>query len=99
MVAKAFNVDRDRRSLFPLKTMGAFAGTAYVMIVVASVLLHGWIPGPQLVFPICPACVLTITVDPSLSTVLLLLAPLSGAVYGAVGGELGYLSVVLQKTR
>jgi hypothetical protein len=36
-------------------------------------------------------------VAPSLSTVLLFLASFSAAAYGARGGELGYLSVVLHK--
>jgi hypothetical protein len=98
-VAQAFKVDRERRSLLPLKAMGAFAGAAYVIIAAVSVALHSSSPSPQLVFSVCPACVLTILVDPSLSTVLLFLAPLSAAVYGAVGGELGYLSVVLHKNR
>ena len=58
---------------------------------------HGWHPSPQLVFSVCPACALTITVDPSLGTFLLLLAPLNAAVYGSLGAALGYVLVILRK--
>lgn len=96
-VAKGFKVDLNRNSLLPLKAMGVSAGAAYAIIVALSLAPHSSTPSPQLVFSVCPACALTITVDPSLPTVLLLLAPLSAAVYGALGGELGYLSLVLHK--
>jgi hypothetical protein len=42
-----------------------------------------------LVYSLCPACVLTITVDPSLPTILFVLAPLNALVFGAVGGVIG----------
>jgi hypothetical protein len=40
---------------------------------------------PSLVFAVCPPTLLTLTVDPSPSTVLLVLAPLNGMIYGCVG--------------
>ena len=87
----------SEHSSVPVKMMGAFAAASYLVIVVLSVGSHSWRPRPEFVFSVCPACALTITVDPSLSTVLLFLAPLSAAAYGALGGELGYLSVILRK--
>jgi hypothetical protein len=96
-ITKALRVESTKHSLVPIKMMGAFAAASYLVIVGLSVASRGWRPGPEFVFSVCPACALTITVDPSLSTVLLFLAPLSAAAYGALGGELGYLSVVLRK--
>ena len=96
-IAKTFKVNLTENSLVPLKTMGVFAGVGYAIILALSLAPHSFHPGPQFVLSVCPACALTITVDPSLPTVLLFLAPLSAAVYGALGGELGYLSVVLHK--
>jgi hypothetical protein len=46
------------------------------------------LPAP-LVFLLCPACLLTITVDPAFSTVALILAPLNAVVYGLFGLVLG----------
>jgi hypothetical protein len=77
--------------------MGAFAVVSYLLVAGLSVAPHGWHPSPQFVFFICPACGLTITVDPSLGTVLAGLAPLSAAVYGSLGAILGYVSVVTRK--
>ena len=97
-VAKAFKIEPTRRSLVPIKMMGGFAGASYLVIVGLSIAPHALHPpNPQFVFSLCPACALTVTVDPSIGAVLLFLAPLSAAVYGSLGGGLGYLSVVLHK--
>ena len=48
------------------------------------------IPVP-LVFVLCPACIFTPTVDPSLSTVAILLAPMNAFVYGLLGLCIGGL--------
>jgi len=96
-ITKALRVESTEHSLVPIKMMGAFAAASYLLIVGLSVASRSWRPSPEFVFSVCPACALTITVDPSLSTVLLFLAPFSAAAYGALGGELGYLSVVLHK--
>jgi hypothetical protein len=96
-ITKVSRVESTGHSLVPIKMMGAFAVASYLVIVGLSVASHSWRPSPEFVFSICPACALTLTVDPSLSTVLLFLAPMSAAVYGALGGELGYLSVLLHR--
>ena len=41
------------------------------------------------IFALCPVAVLTITVDPSPTTVLTLLAPLNALVYALVGATVG----------
>lgn len=103
-ISKALRVESTKHSLVPIKMMGAFAAASYLIIaglsfgiVGFSVASLGSRLSPEFVFSVCPACALRITVQPSLSTVLLFLAPLSAAPYGALGGELGYLSVVLHK--
>ena len=87
----------QRRSSAPLKMLGGFAVFFYLLTVALNFAPHSWHPSPQLVYAACPACVLTITVDPSLGTVLLLLAPLNAAVYGSLGAALGYVLFVLRK--
>jgi hypothetical protein len=96
-ITKALRLKSTGQSLIPIKMMGVFAAASYFIIVGLTLASDSWRPSPELVFSVCPACALTITVDPSLQTVLLLLAPLSAAVYGALGGTLGCLCVVLQK--
>lgn len=95
-VEKGCKMQRHELSAMPVKTLGAFAAVSYLSIVGLSLAPHRWHPSPQFVFSVCPACALTITVDPSLGTVLLALAPLSAAAYGSLGGLVGYASVVLR---
>ena len=77
--------------------LAGFAVVSYLVIVGLHFAPHIWRPSPQLVFSVCPACALTITVDPSIGGALLFLAPLSAAVYGSIGAVLGYVSVVIRK--
>jgi len=94
---KAFKIEPDKSTSVPIKMLAGFAFVSYLVIVGLSFAPLSWHPSSQLVFFLCPACALTITVDPSLGTVLLGLAPLSAAVYGSLGGVLGYASVILRK--
>jgi hypothetical protein len=81
----------------PIKMLGSFAGIAYVVTVGLQLIPPGRHQiDPRLVFLVCPACALTLTVDPSLGTVLVLLAPLNAAVYGAFGGTLGYIVLAIR---
>jgi hypothetical protein len=48
-----------------------------------------WHPSPSLVFAVCPPAFLTITVDPSFTSVAIILAPLNALVYGLVGLPFG----------
>ena len=90
-------IEVSKPSSLPIKMLAGFALVSYFVVVGLSFAPHSWHPRPQFVFTVCPACALTITVDPSLGTVLLGLAPLSAAVYGSLGAVLGYISVVLRK--
>jgi hypothetical protein len=94
-VQKARKMELEKPSSLPIKMLAGFAVVSYLVVVGLSFAPHT--SSPQFVFSVCPACALTITVDPSLGTVLLVLAPFSAAVYGSLGGVLGYISVVLRK--
>jgi hypothetical protein len=95
-VERVFKIEPGQLSLVPIKMLGAFAIVSYLLNVGLSLAPHGWPHNAQLVFAVCPACPLTITVDPSLGTILLLLAPLSAAVYGSLGAIVGYVLVVFR---
>jgi hypothetical protein len=95
-VERTFKIESGQLSLVPIKMLGMFAIVFYLLNVGFFLAPHGLHPTPQLVFAVCPACALTTTVDPSLGTVLLALAPLSAAVYGSLGAILGYVSVVFR---
>lgn len=84
-------------SSLPIKLFGGFAVFSYLLTAGLDFAPLGLRPTPQLVYTLCPACTLSVTVDPSLSTVLLLLAPLDAAVYGALGAVVGYVLLALHK--
>ena len=92
-------IERDirRRLQVPLGMLAAFAAASFLMTAALILALQGWHPRPMLIFGACPACVLTVTVDPSPISVLLILAPLNAAVYGSLGGALGYIFVGLRR--
>ena len=74
----------------PLKFLLSFALLGLLLTIVLSFLPSAFAhPSPALVDSLCPACALMITVDPSLPTVLFLLAPLNALVFGAIGGVIG----------
>jgi hypothetical protein len=79
---------RDDSSV-PIKVLGGFAGFSYLLTVGLDIAPLSWHPTAQVVYLLCPASVLTITVDPSFAAVLLVLAPLNAAVYGSLGAVLG----------
>ena len=66
-----------------------FAANSYGVVALLALLHPSTRLPPVAVYSVCPSCVLTITVDPSLASSLLVLAPLSAAVYGSVGGVIG----------
>lgn len=96
-VQKVRKIEVGKPSSLPIKMLAGFAVVSYLVVVGLSFAPHSWSASSQFVFFVCPACALTITVDPSLGAVLLGLAPLSAAVYGSLGAVLGYISVVLRK--
>ena len=86
--------EHSTRSL-PIRLLVMFAGVAYLVVVGLYFAPHAWNLSPAVAFVICPACALSVTVDPSLVTVFLLLAPLSAVVYGSVGAIVGVLITLL----
>ncbi len=89
----------ERFSLVPIKMLGVFAVFSYLWTAALYFAPHGWHPAPPLVYSYCPACVLTITVDPSFSSVLMLLAPLDAAVYGSLGAVSGCTFIAIRNHR
>lgn len=96
-VQRARKMELGKPSSFPIKMLAGFAVVSYLVVVGLSFAPLSWHASPQFVFSVCPACALTITVDPSFGAVLSILAPLSAAVYGSLGAVLGYISVVFRK--
>jgi hypothetical protein len=88
---RACKIGADTRdgSSVPIKLLGAFAVFSYLLTVGLDLAPLSWHPTAQVVYLLCPACVLTITVDPSFGAVLLGLAPLNAAVYGSLLAVLG----------
>jgi hypothetical protein len=69
-----------------VKTALALAISAYLWTMALALIPPYWVHVPApLVFLLCPACILTITVDPSFSTVALFLAPIDAFIYGLIG--------------
>jgi hypothetical protein len=80
----------EHRSRVPNKLFAGFAVFSYLVTVGLNFIPLSWHLPADTIYSACPSCVLTITVDPSLGTVALVLAPLNAAVYGALGALLGY---------
>jgi hypothetical protein len=80
---------RMSRLSFPAKLFLGFAACSYGWTVLLDFAPHSWQPAPILVFLLCPACLLTITVDPSLTTVAFVLAPINAFLYGLFGLAVG----------
>ena len=86
----------QKRSSLPIKLLGCFAALSYLLTVGLDLIPPSWHATPQLTYLLCPACVLTITVDPSLGSVVLMLAPLNAAAYGSLGAVLGYFLLAVR---
>jgi len=82
--------------LVPLKMLGGFAAFSYLLTVGLYFASSSWHPSPRLLFSLFPACVLTITVDPSLGSVLFFLAPVDAAIHGSVGAVVGAVLVFVR---
>jgi hypothetical protein len=82
---------------FILKTSLAFAAIGYLVALGLYFAPLGWhIPG-AVVYAICPAAYLTITVDPSFAGVALALGPVNASVYGVIGLAVGLVLWFLAK--
>ena len=100
-IAKACRKDQDDQRLFSvlLKVLAIFAAISYLVAVVAYLAPHRWNLDPQLMLALCPLYFVKMTFDPSLVAVLLLLAPMNAAVYGALGLTLGYAWLAFRERR
>jgi hypothetical protein len=83
---------------FILKVSLAFAVLGYLIALALYFAPVGWRIPAAIVYAICPPAIMTITVDPSFSSVVLILGPLNALVYAAVGFAIGVvLSPMLKR--
>jgi hypothetical protein len=81
----------------PFRMLAGFFVTSYAVVALLSVLHPATQISPLTVYTLCPSCVATITVDPSLTTSLSLLAPTSAAAYGSLGAVIGLVINVFRR--
>jgi hypothetical protein len=91
------NFGNDFQRKLPIRMLLGFAAFSYLLIVGLSLTGSALHLPPTIVYTVCPACALTITVDPSLSSVLLILAPVNAAVYGAIGATIASVLVAIRR--
>jgi hypothetical protein len=89
----------ELRLITPFKFLLSFAALGLLLVVVFSFVPPTTLARPPipLVYSLCPACVLTATVDPSLTTAVFFIAPLNALVWGAIGGVIGTAFVVVRR--
>jgi Na+/melibiose symporter-like transporter len=88
----------ELRRFTPFRFLLSFAALGLLLVAVFSFVPPSLTPPPMvLTYSLCPACVVTVTVDPSLTTALFLLAPLNALVFGAVGGVIGTAFSILSR--
>jgi hypothetical protein len=94
-VEKVCKIRPGKLSSVPIRMLAGFAAIYYLLAAGLWFTPHVWDHSP---LSACPACVLTGTFSSSPTAFfLLLLAPLSAAVYGSLGAALGYVIVVLRQ--
>jgi hypothetical protein len=87
---RCIGTEAIERRFTPFRFLLSFAALGLLLVVAFSILPPRFLrPPAALVYSLCPACVLTVTVDPSLPTALFVLAPLNALVLGAIGGVIG----------
>ncbi len=97
-VEKVCKIGPGKLSSFPIRMLGGFAAIYYFLAAGLWFTPHVWDHSPRLFFWACPACALTLTFGSSPTAFfLLVLAPLSAAVYGSLGAALGSVIVVLRQ--
>jgi hypothetical protein len=80
-----------------LKMLGGFAAFSYLLTIGAFFAPLSGHPSPWVVFFVCPAWALMLGACDSVGTVVLLVAPVDAAVYGALGATFGFLLVVFRR--
>ena len=89
----------ELRRITPFRFLLSFAALGLLLVVVFSFVPPTTLARPSipLVYSLCPACVLTATVDPSLTTAVFFIAPLNALVWGAIGGVIGTAFVIVRR--
>jgi hypothetical protein len=88
----------ERNDSTSFKILLTFAAAGLLLPIILSFVPPTAVQPPwALVYSICPACVLTLTVDSSLTSMIVLLAPINAAVFGAIGGVVGTVVDLLRK--
>lgn len=85
---------KDKSSLLlrPLQMLGGFAVVGYFATVGLFFTPHEWnLSGYVWTFLLCPVYIVRETFDPSSMGVLLMLAPIDAAVYGAIGTVVAFV--------
>ncbi|GEM_PF-4666558 len=73
------------------RVTSGFAFLGYAVALVMYFLPPAWgAASPELVYALCPPAIFTITVDPSFSTVAILLGPLNALLYACTGFVIGF---------
>src|ERR1017187_2342606 len=88
----------ERNDSTSFKLLLTFAAAGLLLPIILSLVPPTAVQPPwAFVYSICPACVLTLTVDPSLTSIIIFLAPINAAVFGAIGGVVGTVVDLLRK--
>ena len=90
---------RDFPDKLAIRLLLVFATFSYLLVAALTVAGPSLEIPPGILYAVCPACALTITVDPSLISVLLVLAPVNAAVYGAIGATIGIVLAATMRTK
>ncbi len=91
-------------------TLLSLPGKPWVFLAAVSYLIAlafyftplGWHPGLQSTFSLCVVCGISTSIDPSdpsLLSILLMLAPVNAAIYGSIGLTLGYARLAFRRHR
>jgi hypothetical protein len=68
-----------------LKVVGIFAAVGYIVAIGLRISPASVELSPLVVFAVCPPAMLSFTVDPSLYSVIVVLAPLNAVLYSVLG--------------
>ena len=97
-VQKPTTKPTERRRSTPLRFLLSFAALGLLLVAILSFVPPSLARTPMpLVYSLCPAYVVTVTVDASMRTALLVFAPLNALVFGAIGGVVGTAYSILSR--
>jgi hypothetical protein len=80
----------EPRRFTPFRFLLGFAALGFLLVIVFGIIppRYAELPTP-LVYSLCPACVVSVTVDSSMRTAVFLIGPLNALAFGAIGGVIG----------